>query len=469
MHSLSWEADEAALATGGRNTGPWVAKGVSIDSRTIGAGELFVALVGERVDGHDYLDDAFEAGAAAAMVSSVPTSSKGQLPLLVVSDTRTGLTALGTAGRSRSRAMVIGVTGSVGKTGTKEMLRLVLSEFGFVHASRESYNNAIGVPLTLANLPKDADYAVIEIGMSHSGEIAPLSKMSRPNVGVITNVSAAHIANFKDVDEIADAKAELFDGIDPDGIAILNRDNDHFRWLNLRAQKTTKRVISFGCDKDADVQLVQYDCSPGQNAITVKINDQRIIYTLGADGLHWAHNTLAVLGVVYGIGKNPDHAMYRLANFQGVHGRGIRYLINPGNGVIELIDDSYNANPTSMTAALKLLGELQPRTGGRKIAVLGDMLELGHSADSMHANLLEDVIAANVDLTFTVGSHMLNLHSSLSPLQRGPHAHHADALISSVISVLGSGDVVLVKGSHGINMGCIVSALLTASGKKEAF
>ena len=458
-----WAADDAAKATGGLINQPWTASGVSIDSRTLAPGELFVALVGAYFDGHDYINAALRAGAAAAMVSRVPDAVEPQAPLLRVMDTQSGLSALGAAGRNRSRARVIGVTGSVGKTGTKEMLRLALSAFGSVHASIRSYNNAIGVPLTLANLPEDMDYAVIEIGMNHAGEIAALSKLARPHVGVITNVAAVHLGNFNNIDEIATAKSEIFDGIEADGIAVLNRDSPFFERLRSAAEGAVEQVIDFGRAEGATIQLMEYDSASGSNSLMVNIAGRTLAYQLGADGLHWACNSLAVLGVLHGLGESAQDGVGSLTDFQAMQGRGARYLINLGDGEIELIDDSYNANPVSMCAALNLLGSARPKHSGRKIAILGDMLELGSDEGILHAGLAENVTAADVDLVFTVGSRMLHLREALSPNRLGAHAGYASQIVAPVVFALGRGDVVLVKGSQGSNMAGVVEALRQAS------
>ena len=461
--TVSWTGDDAAKVTGGWITHPWLANGVSIDSRTVASGERFVALVGDRFDGHDYVNAALKAGAVAAMVSRVPDSIEMAAPLLVVPNTQTGLSALGAAGRARSRARVVGVTGSVGKTGTKEMLRLTLSAFGSVHASVRSYNNAIGVPLTLANLPKETDYAVVEIGMNHDGEIAALSELSRPHVAVVTTVAPVHLGNFNSIDDIASAKAEIFVGVESGGIAVLNRDNPFFRQLRSAAEIGVEQVIGFGCATDANIRLIKYDASPGCNTLTVEIEGNPLVYQLGADGLHWACNSLAVLGVIHGFGENPHAAVGCLADFQGMQGRGVRHSINLGDGEFELIDDSYNASPVSMCAALEVLGTSRPKHSGRRIAVLGDMLELGSGEGAFHAKLADNVAAANVDLTFTVGNRMLHLRDALSSVRRGGHAEFASQIITPVIFALGRGDVVLVKGSHGSGMSGVVDALLQAS------
>ena len=461
--AVSWKDSHAAMVTGGRVTCPWSASGVSIDSRTVAPGELFVALVGERFDGHDYIKAAMEAGAAAAMVSRVPDSVETEWPLLVVPNTNVALFALGAAGRQRSRATVVGITGSVGKTGTKEMLRLALSAFGSVHASLQSYNNSIGVPLTLANLPADADFAVIEMGMNHGGEISVLSKLSRPHIVVITTVAAAHLGNFENMSEIAKAKAEIFDGIEPEGAAVLNQDNGYFQQLCSAARGGIDEVIGFGRATGATIRLTDYIPSPGRNTLSVEVAGQMFVYQLGADGLHWAHNSLAVLGVIYWLGKDTHSAAGRLALFRGMEGRGLRHSIDLGDGKIELIDDSYNASPVSMMASIELLGASQPKCAGRRIAILGEMLELGSGGGAFHAKLADAVIAADVALTFTVGRQMSHLRDALSPERCGAHAEIVSQIIGPAILSLRQGDVVLVKGSQGTGMGDVVRALLAAS------
>jgi len=319
------------------------------------------------------------------------------------------------------------------------------------------------VPLTLANLPKETDYAVVEIGMNHDGEIAALSELSRPHVAVVTTVAPVHLGNFNSIDDIASAKAEIFVGVESGGIAVLNRDNPFFRQLRSAAEIGVEQVIGFGCATDANIRLIKYDASPGCNTLTVEIEGHPIVYQLGADGLHWACNSLAVLGVIHGFGENPHAAVGCLADFQGMQGRGVRHSINLGDGEIELIDDSYNANPVSMCAALEVLGTSRPKHSGRRIAVLGDMLELGSGEGAFHAKLADNVAAANVDLTFTVGNRMLHLRDALSSVRRGGHAEFASQIITPVIFALGRGDVVLVKGSHGSGMSGVVDALLQAS------
>ena len=461
--TVSWIHSDAAMVTGGRVTCPWSASGVSIDSRTVAPGELFVALVGERFDGHDFIGAALEAGAAAAMVSRVPDSFETEWPLLVVSNTNDALSALGAAGRERSRATVVGITGSVGKTGTKEMLRLALSAFGSVHATLRSYNNSIGVPLTLANLPAEAHLAVVEMGMNHSGEISVLSKLSRPHIVVITSVAETHLGNFENVAEIAKAKAEIFDGVEPGGAAVLNQDNSYFQQLRSAAKISVDEVIGFGRVREATIRLAEYAPAPGRNTLSVEVAGHTYVYELGADGLHWAYNSLVVLGVAHWLGKDTRTAVDPLACFQGVQGRGLRHTIDLGDGEIELIDDSYNASPLSMAAAIDLLGASQPKFTGRRIAILGDMLELGVGENAFHAQLAENVIAADVDLTFTVGQRMLHLRDALSPARCGAHTEIASQIIVPAIFALRRGDVVLVKGSQGTGMGDVVQALLAAS------
>ncbi len=458
-----WDAAEAARATGGWNTKPWKAKGVSIDSRTLVPGELFVALVGARMDGHDYIADAYRAGAAAAMVSRPIAADTNILPQLVVADTKLGLTSLGVVGRERSQAHFIAITGSTGKTGTKEMLRLALSRIGNVHASLQSYNNAIGVPLTLANMPKEADYAVVELGMSNKGEIAELTKIARPHVGIITNVGTAHLENFQNVQEIAKAKAEIFGGLEPGGIAVLNHDDVFYETLAEYAQEKTDHIITFGSGGNVTLQLTKYEAAQGMNILKVKIDNCTIRYQLGVDGIHWAHNFLAVLGAIKGIKKNPKEFTTCLSKYRGINGRGLRHSVKLSSGEIELIDDSYNANPSSMSAALKLLVASQPKPKGRKVAVIGDMLELGDASEYLHDELFVELISSNIDAIFSVGPHMSRLCACLPALQHGSHADLAPEIIPPLLSFLGPNDVVLVKGSNGTNMGCIVEAIINAS------
>jgi UDP-N-acetylmuramoyl-tripeptide--D-alanyl-D-alanine ligase len=469
MTAPLWTTADAAAATSGKATAAFAATGISIDSRTAQKGDLFVALKGPNHNGHDHLGAAFAAGAVAAMVERAPANAGG--PLLVVPETLRGLEALGRAARARSAAKVAAVTGSVGKTGTKEALRLAHDIGGHphqpVHASAASLNNHIGVPLTLALLPQDAEYAVIEIGMNHAGEITPLSRLARPHVAIVTTVEAVHTANFADgIDGVAAGKAEIFDGFDGgSGIAVLNRDNRFFGFLAERATaRGASMVLGFGAHADADYRLVDFRAETAASVVTASIHGRTITYRIGVPGRHWAMNTLAVLAAAESFGVTAEEAAESFASLQAPKGRGQRHRVALGDGSFELIDDSYNASPASMRAAFEVLRAAQPGQGGRRIAVLGDMLELGADAPEIHAALAGPLQAAEIDLVFTCGPDMARLHEALPSKRRGGHAAASDALLPLARTAMRAGDVVLVKGSRGSRMDRIVNGLLAGAG-----
>jgi len=455
-----WSAAEAAQATGGRSTRDWRADGVSIDSRSVKRDELFVALKGPNFDGHDYVAAALKAGAAAALVQRVPTGLPADAPLLVVEDTMAGLEALGQAARRRSAATFLAVTGSVGKTGTKEMLRLALGAGGVTYASAGNLNNQWGVPLSLANMARDCAYAVFELGMNHPGEIGPLSRQVRPKVAIVTTVEPAHLEFFPSVEAIADAKAEIFEGMDADGIAILNRDNPHFRRLAKSAtERGVGRVVSFGRHAEAQARLVDSTLGAAASRIAADILGEQVDYRLQMPGLHWALNSLAVLAAAKCVGVDLAAAAAALAALQPLKGRGQRVKIPVVGGSIELIDESYNASPAAMRAAFQVLAQTRPGSGGRRVAVLGDMRELGETARLLHADLAPELKAARADLVFTCGPLMEWLHVSLPEGIRAVHAPDSRALVAPVVDAVRAGDVVLVKGSLGSRMAPIVEAL----------
>lgn len=459
-----WTASDAAAATGGRVTAGWAATGVSIDSRTVAQGDLFVAIRGPSFDGHAFVAAALQAGAAAALVSQVPDGVPADAPLLLVDDTFLALNALAAAARRRTRAKIVAVTGSVGKTSSKEALRLVLSAEGRVHAAAGSQNNHWGVPLTLARLPADADFGVFEIGMNHAGEISPLSRLVRPQVALITTVEAVHLENFANLDAIALAKAEIFDGLCPGGSAVLNRDNKYFTLLAERAGAAgAGRIVSFGADPQADARQIRVALHPDCSCISAVIAGQPMTYKVGAPGRHWVNNSLGVLAAAVALGADLGLAGIQLAQLQAPPGRGQRHRLALDRGAVDLIDDSYNASPASMRAALDLLAQCRVGPRGRRIAVLGDMLELGASAGDLHAALAADVLRDGIDLVYTVGEHMHRLHSALPPERRGLHADSAAASAESVLRALRPGDAVLVKGSHGSRMERVVERLLQAA------
>ncbi|MPZ08889.1 MAG: UDP-N-acetylmuramoylalanyl-D-glutamyl-2,6-diaminopimelate--D-alanyl-D-alanine ligase [Kiloniellaceae bacterium] len=456
-----WSAEEARQATGGRNTRDWQATGVSIDSRSLQPGDVFVALKGPSFDGHDFAGKAIEAGAAAAMVHRDADGVDESMPLLIVDDTFAALWRLGTAARERSEARLIAVTGSVGKTGTKEALRLCLSPQGLTSASIGSFNNHWGVPLSLARMDREAVYGIFELGMNHPGEIRELSALVRPHVAIITNIEPAHIGNFTSISEIADAKAEIFEGMDANGTAVLNRDNALFHHLCTKAEDAgVSRILSFGQHKEADARLLDCSLHATCSAVTASIRGREIDYCLAMPGSHWVMNSLAVLAAVSAAGADVVQASAQLANLKPLKGRGERHAVETPQGIFHLIDDSYNANPTSMRAAFEVLGRTSLGAGGRRIAILGDMLELGTQSQEMHASLADPLRAAGIDLVFSCGSGTATLHEKLPEALRGSHANDSKALAAEVCKAVKSGDSLLVKGSLGSRMAVVVEALL---------
>ena len=441
----------------------WQAEGVAIDTRSLQAGDIFVALRGEKVDGHAYVGDAFAKGAAAALVSAdfdAPSGVSADAVLLRVPDVLAALELLGRAARHRSRAHITAITGSVGKTGVKSALAAALAKSGSVHASDKSFNNHIGVPLSLARLPADADYAVFELGMNHAGEIAALVDMVRPHCAIITTVGSAHIEHFADEAAIADAKAEIISGLMPDGVAILPRDNRHFDRLAAAAAK--HGIIDFSVDGEttARAKAAQIHLHAACSCVTAEIDGQSVTFKVGTPGLHHVANSLAVLAAVQQAGADLALAALSLADNEGLSGRGQRHQLDVEDGAVTLIDESYNANPDSMAAALTTLG-LAPRLGrGRRIAVLGDMAELGDDGPALHAGLAEAVEKADIDLVVTCGVLMRHLHDHLPPGRMGPHVEARDALVGLLRRDLRGDDVVMVKGSNASGMGQVVSALL---------
>jgi UDP-N-acetylmuramoyl-tripeptide--D-alanyl-D-alanine ligase len=459
-----WSAEDAARATQARrHGGDWRAAGVSIDSRSLEAGDLFIALTSER-DGHEFVAGAFAKGAAAALVARDDDPGQ-QRNLLLVDDTQQAMEALGQAGRKRSAARYVAVTGSVGKTSTKESLRHVLADQALTAASAASYNNHIGVPLTLARVPPEARYAVIEIGMNHAGEIAPLSRQARPDVSVITTIGSAHLENLGTIDAIAVEKAQIFSGM-KGGVAVLNRDNAYFpRLADLAKGFGIDTVIGFGRHGDADMRLL--DCSldrEGSDAVA-RYRGRDIRYRVGAPGEHWVLNSLAVLAAVDALGADIVRAANSLASVQALSGRGARHRVAVAGGTLDLIDESYNASPVAVRAALAVLAATQPGAGGRRIAVLGDMRELGPDAARLHGGLAGDVHAAGIDLLFACGAHMRALIEALPATLKTIHADQSTGLIAPLIGQLRAGDVVMVKGSLGTRMKPIIEAILALDRK----
>jgi UDP-N-acetylmuramoyl-tripeptide--D-alanyl-D-alanine ligase len=435
--------------------------GISIDTRTIKPGEAYFAIKGDVHDGHAFVDAALKAGAGLAVVEAAQRSKfAADARLLVVDDVLAGLVDLGIAARARLSAKVIAITGSVGKTSTKEALLRVLSAQGPTHASVASFNNHWGVPLTLARCPQDVRFAIFEIGMNHAGEIEPLVKMVRPHVAVITTVEPVHLEFFDGVEAIADAKAEIFLGLEPGGVAILNRDNAQFARLQKAAKAAgVARVVSFGADRQADARLLDVALRPTCSAVHADVLGQQVTYKFGMPGRHMAMNSLAVLAAASLVSADLAHAALTLSQVVPAEGRGVRHVLEVGGGEAILIDETFNANPASTAAALNVLGAAAIGPHGRRIAVLGDMLELGPKGGELHAGLLDAINANLIDLVFCCGPLMRNLWDALSTGKRGGYAGNATALESQVLAAIRAGDAILVKGSKGSKMKPIVSAL----------
>lgn len=440
--------------------------GISIDTRTLREGELFFAIKGVNSDGHDYTRAAFEKGAAAAVVDEAHADALRPLgPLYVVTDVLEALEHLGAAARARSAARIAAITGSVGKTSTKEALRLVLTQAGVTHASAASYNNHWGVPLSLARMPKNTRFGVFEIGMNHKGEITPLAAMVRPHVAIITAIAPVHLEYFESLDEIADAKAEIFSGLMPGGVAILNRDLPQYERLLSQAKLSPAgHVASFGEHEKADARLFSVTVGPDHSLVEADICGRRLAFRLGMPGRHFAMNALAVLLAAKAFGADLEIAAGALAFSSPQPGRGERLLLPAEGGPFTLIDESYNANPASMRAALALVGVLPLQGKGRRIAILGDMLELGHGGAGMHAELASDVAANHIDLVFAAGPLTKYLFEALPGELQGAWRDSASDLVPIVGAAVQSGDMVIVKGSNASRMSAIVDALKQRAG-----
>jgi UDP-N-acetylmuramoyl-tripeptide--D-alanyl-D-alanine ligase len=458
-----WTVDEMTRAIGAQPEGalPGAVHGISIDTRTIKPGEAFFAIRGENRDGHDFVSSACARGAALAVVAEHKRASLPHAaPLLLVPDVLDALRDLAREARARSRARVLAVTGSVGKTGTKDALRLVLAGQGETHVSAASYNNHWGVPLSLARMPPTAKFAVFEIGMNHAGEITPLVRLARPHVAMITAVAPVHLAYFGSVEAIADAKAEVFLGVEPGGSAVINRDNMFYERLARAARRAgVANVVSFGEHSDADARLLDMALKPDCSMVRASVFGSQVVYRIGAPGRHIALNSIAVLAAATLVGADLAIAALALNSIEPPSGRGKRIALETPTGTALLIDESYNANPASMRAALEVLGAAPLGKSGRRIAVLGDMLELGDGAAEFHRGLGEAVVVNAVDLVFCAGPLMAELWSQLPAERRGGLADTAALLEPKVVSALRGGDAIMVKGSLGSRMGSIVRAL----------
>jgi UDP-N-acetylmuramoyl-tripeptide--D-alanyl-D-alanine ligase len=435
--------------------------GLSIDSRTVAPGEAYFAIKGDVHDGHDFVAAALKAGAALAVVEIAQRDRfAADARLLVVDDVLAGLVDLARASRARLNAQVIAVTGSVGKTSTKEALRHVLEAQGETHASAASFNNHWGVPLSLARCPATSRFAIFEIGMNHSGEIEPLVKLVRPHVAIITTVEPVHLEFFAGIEAIADAKAEIFEGVEPGGAVVLNRDNPQFARLQRRAKKLgISRIVSFGADVKSEARLIDVSLHATCSAVHADILGQNVTYKLGVPGRHMAMNSLAVLSAAALAGADLALAALSLSQLEPTAGRGVRRVLELASGEATLIDESYNANPASMAAALNVLGQAAVGPHGRRIAVLGDMLELGPTGPALHRGLVDAIKANRIDLVYCCGPLMRHLWDTLSTGKRGGYAESAAALEAQAVGAIRAGDAVMIKGSLGSKMKTIVNAL----------
>ncbi len=458
-----WHGEELVAALGAEPRGalPAAIAGASIDTRTIQPGEVFFPLKDAR-DGHDFVADAFAKGAALAVVSRERADELARLgPVAVVEDPLKAMERAGMARRAALNGRVIAVTGSVGKTGTKEALKLVLSQQGETMAPVGSHNNHWGVPLTLVRTPRHSAFAIYEIGMSNPGEIAPLARMARPHVAIVTTVQPVHLEAFASVAAIADEKGAIYEGLEPGGVAVVNADIVHAERLKAHAfASRAGRVVTFGEHEKADARLISCALHPDLSTVEAEVMGVRVAYKVGSPGKHIVMNSLAVLAAAKLAGADLALAALALAELKPPQGRGARQTLVAAGGTLTLIDESYNANPASMRAALDNLGRLRPSGRGRRIAVLGDMLELGPDGPAMHADLAEAIVGNGVDLVFVCGPLMRNLYDALPADRRGAYAASSQGLEAHVVDALKPGDVVTVKGSLGSRMGPIVKAIV---------
>ncbi len=465
-----WTLGEIVAATRGTSLGAPATPvtGFSIDSRSLGQGEGFVAIRGPNRDGHGFVAAALDRGAACAIVDG--TFPPGDEERLVrVGDTLEALNDLGRAARARAtHTMVIAVTGSVGKTGTKEALKLALAPSGSVHASAKSFNNHWGVPLSLANMPKDVRFGVFEIGMNHAGEIDVLTRLVRPHIAIVTTVAPVHLGFFRSVEAIADAKAEIFRGLEPGGTAIINRDNPHYARLKDQALEHGANIVGFGEAQDAEARLINVELHSDGSDVTADILGHTVSYRLGAPGRHLVQNSLAVLAAVKCAGADLANAATALSALHAQPGRGARTLIDTAGGRMAIIDESYNANPASMRAALATLGLTPREQFSRRVAVLGDMLELGPEGPKLHQDLAEFIDGAGVDVVFACGELMASLFEALPASRRGAYAKTAEELGPTLVAAVGPGDAIMVKGSLGSRMAPLVDALKRQFGAAAA-
>ncbi|MGB3501452.1 MAG: UDP-N-acetylmuramoylalanyl-D-glutamyl-2,6-diaminopimelate--D-alanyl-D-alanine ligase [Mesorhizobium sp.] len=461
MNRVLWTSRDLIEAMGGRPFGqmPDGITGISIDSRSLTPGEAFFAIKGDTMDGHDFATAAVKAGAALLVVSEAKLPALGRLtvPMIVVDDVLEALIRLSIASRARSKARIVAVTGSAGKTTTKEALRHALSAVGKVHASDKSFNNHWGVPLSLARMPDDCDYAIFEIGMNHADEIRPLVKLVQPHVAIITLIAAAHLGHFKSLEDIARAKAEIFEGLVKGGHALINRDDAHWKLLEKLAKAAgVKHIHGFGENAKAEFKLLRCVLSADHASFSAVIGGTEVVARVGAPGRHMVQNALAVLGAAKLCGADVARVAVALGDLQAEGGRGRRHLLAKN---ITLIDESYNANTASMKAAIDLLDATPVEGKGRRIAVLGDMLELGTHSAKLHASLASMIEPTKVDLVYLGGQEMAALASALPPERLAAHLPDVEALMAVLLGALKANDVVMVKSSKGIGFSKLVEAM----------
>ena len=455
-----WCANEIAEAVGSTSNSNWSASGISIDSRTIKPGDLFIALRGPNFDGHDFLGDAFERGASGSLISNKSVGFINREKLILVEDTYEGLKKLCLFARSRSTDCIAAVTGSVGKTSVTSAIAYLLGRQGSVAATEGNLNNLFGVPLSVARLPKYTDFAVVELAMSQPGEIAILTKLVKPMVAMITNVEAAHLGNFDSIEDIAKEKADILSGVQQGGTAILNIDNKQFNLLYQFARSSGIKVVTYGGFEKADFRVVSCQDQNDKTLVNASFNGKKLEYTVGNFGFHWVHNSIGVLAVVDSLGADISKAARDFSVIRPKEGRGQFHKLKTNGLTFGLIDDSYNANPASVSAAIATLSKFPNSESGRRILVLGDMLELGNNEKKFHTDLADQIITSNISLVYATGNLMKNMFFKLPENRRALWSETRGELSDSLCSQLSQGDLILVKGSFGMGMREIVIRLL---------
>ncbi|MCF6326423.1 MAG: UDP-N-acetylmuramoyl-tripeptide--D-alanyl-D-alanine ligase [Devosiaceae bacterium] len=452
---------EIIKATGGQtqNIKAENISSVSIDSRSIARGALYVPITGDRFDGHDFVENALKNGAGVALVSKKQASRFSGMATIIVPDTLLAMVDIARAARKRSKAKIIAITGSAGKTTTKSMVQQILQGEGKTHASIKSFNNHWGVPLMLANMAADTEFGIFEIGMNHSGEITPLVKLVNPHIALITSIGAAHLGNFDNMEGIAKAKAEIFCGLVPDGCAIINSDHKYMEILLAQARLDgVKNIISYGFDQNSNVRIFDYKAQDQASSAHISMAGNELAIKLKIQGTHSIANGVGALIVADRLGINLGQALENLEKFEASKGRGEVLLFGSGNKTIELIDESYNANPSSMAAALAVFSQ-RPANGKNRILVLGEMLELGENSNQAHLDLTTDIIACSPDRIYLVGENMQGLKEAIEPYSEVFWAIDAKQICPQIVNGLDWGDQIMVKGSNGVGLSHIVEAI----------